>query len=160
MNINGNIRNNFGALNVRAFKKMADKVNERNEFDARSSPPNIQQTFVAYITGNVTVLTGRRWKYTWGLAHLDSSNLFEQRSGASLTYTNTGIYAYNTVEALQQSGSGSYDGPGFLDGNIPTGFALQPIKEGTCVHMLMSRGGDSLLKFTFCVSNAIDGACP
>lgn len=159
MNINGNIRNNFGALNVRAFKKMADKVNERSEFDARSSPPNIQQTFVAYITGNVAVITGRRWKYTWGLAHLDSSNLFEQRSGASLTYTNTGIYAYNTVEALQQA-SGTKNGPGFTHANIPSGFTLQPIATGTCVHMLMSRGGDSLLKFTFCVPNAIDGACP
>lgn len=159
MNINGNIRNNFGALNVRAFKKMADKVNERNEFDARSSPPNIQQTFVAWITGNVVVITGRRWKYTWGLAHLDSSNLFEQRSGASLTYTNTGIYAYNTVESLQQA-SGTKNGPGFTHANIPSGFTLQPIATGTCVHMLMSRGGDSLLKFTFCVPNAIDGACP
>ena len=158
MNISGNIRNNFGALNVRAFKKMADKVNERNEFDARSSPPNIQQTFVAYITGNVTVISNRRWKYTWGLAHLDSSNLFEQRSGASLTYTNTGIYAYNTVEALQQA-SGTKNGPGFLNANLPVGFLLQPIATGTCVHMLMSRGGDSLLKFTFCVSNAIDGTC-
>ena len=159
MNINGNIRNNFGALNVRAFKKMADKVNERNEFDARSSPPNIQQTFVAYITGNVVVITGRRWKYTWGLAHLDSSNLFEQRSGASLTYTNTGIYAYNTVESLQQA-SGTKNGPGFTHANIPSGFTLQPIATGTCVHMLMSRGGDSLLKFTFSVANAIDGTCP
>ena len=159
MNINGNIRNNFGALNVRAFKKMADKVNERNEFDARSSPPNIKQTFVAWITGNVVVITGRRWKYTWGLAHLDSSNLFEQRSGASLTYTNTGIYAYNTVESLQQA-SGTKNGPGFTHANIPSGFTLQPIATGTCVHMLMSRGGDSLLKFTFCVPNAIDGACP
>ena len=159
MNINGNIRNNFGALNVRAFKKMADKVNERSEFDARSSPPNIQQTFVAYITGNVAVITGRRWKYTWAIAHLDSSNLFEQRSGASLTYTNTGIYAYNTVEALQQA-SGTKNGPGFTHANIPSGFTLQPIATGTCVHMLMSRGGDSLLKFTFCVPNAIDGACP
>jgi hypothetical protein len=158
MNINGNIPNNFGALNVRAFKKMADKVNERNEFDARSSPPNIQQTFVAYITGNVVVTTGRRWKYTWGLAHLDSSNLFEQRSGASLTYTNTGIYAYNTVEALQQSGT--KDGPGLTHTSIPSGFTLQPIATGTCVHMLMSRGGDSLLKFTFSVANAIDGTCP
>jgi len=158
MNINGNIRNNFGALNVRAFKKMADKVNERNEFDARSSPPNIQQTFVAYITGNTVVTTGRRWKYTWGLAHLDSSNLFEQRSGASLTYTNTGIYAYNTVEALQQSGT--KDGPGLTHSSIPSGFTLQPIATGTCVHMLMSRGGDSLLKFTFSVANAIDGTCP
>jgi len=158
MNINGNIRNNFGALNVRAFKKMADKVNERNEFDARSSPPNIQQTFVAYITGNVVVTTGRRWKYTWGLAHLNSSNLFEQRSGASLTYTNTGIYAYNTVEALQQSGT--KDGPGLTHSSIPSGFTLQPIATGTCVHMLMSRGGDSLLKFTFSVANAIDGTCP
>lgn len=157
MNINGNIRNNFGALNVRAFKKMADKVNERSEFDARSSPPNIQQTFVAYITGNVTVISNRRWKYTWGLAHLDSSNLFEQRSGASLTYTNTGIYAYNTVEALQQTGTSN--GPGFLNANIPSGFTLQPIATGTCVHMLMSRGGDSLLKFTFSVANAIDGTC-
>ena len=158
MNINGNIRNNFGALNVRAFKKMADKVNERSEFDARSSPPNIQQTFVAYITGNVTVISNRRWKYTWGLAHLDSSNLFEQRSGASLTYTNTGIYAYNTVEALQQTGTSN--GPGFLNANLPSGFLLKPIATGTCVHMLMSRGGDSLLKFTFCVPNAIDGTCP
>lgn len=158
MNINGNIRNNFGALNVRAFKKMADKVNERKEFDARSSPPNIQQTFVAYITGNVTVISNRRWKYTWGLAHLDSSNLFEQRSGASLTYTNTGIYAYNTVESLQQT-SGTKNGPGFTHANIPSGFTLQPIATGTCVHMLMSRGGDSLLKFTFCVPNAIDGTC-
>ena len=157
MNINGNIRNNFGALNVRAFKKMADKVNERSEFDARSSPPNIQQTFVAYITGNVTVISNRRWKYTWGLAHLDSSNLFEQRSGASLTYTNTGIYAYNTVEALQQTGTSN--GPGFLNANLPSGFLLQPIATGTCVHMLMSRGGDSLLKFTFSVANAIDGTC-
>lgn len=159
MNINGNIRNNFGALNVRAFKKMADKVNERSEFDARSSPPNIQQTFVAYITGNVTVISNRRWKYTWGLAHLDPSNLFEQRSGASLTYTNTGIYAYNTVEALQQT-SGTKNGPGFTHANIPSGYTLQPIATGTCVHMLMSRGGDSLLKFTFCVPNAIDGTCP
>jgi hypothetical protein len=159
MNINGNIRNNFGALNVRAFKKMADKVNERSEFDARSSPPNIQQTFVAYITGNVVVITGRRWKYTWGLAHLDSSNLFEQRSGASLTYTNTGIYAYNTIESLQQA-SGTKNGPGFTHANIPSGFTLQPIATGTCVHMLMSRGGDSLLKFTFSVANAIDGTCP
>lgn len=159
MNINGNIRNNFGALNVRAFKKMADKVNERNEFDARSSPPNIQQTFVAYITGNVAVITGRRWKYTWAIAHLDSSNLFEQRSGASLTYTNTGIYAYNTIESLQQT-AGNKNGPGFTHSYIPSGFTLQPIATGTCVHMLMSRGGDSLLKFTFCVPNAIDGTCP
>jgi len=160
MNINGNIRNNFGALNVRAFKKMADKVNERNEFDARSSQPNTQQTFVAYITGNVTVISNKRWKYTWNLAHLDSSNLFESRSGASLTYTNTGIYAYNTVEALQQASGATYDGPGFLHSHIPSGFTLQPIATGTCVHMLMSRGGDSLLKFSFCVSNAIDGTCP
>ena len=158
MNINGNIRNNFGALNVRAFKKMADKVNERNEFDARSNQPNTQQTFVAYITGNVTVISNRRWKYTWNLAHLDSSNLFESRSGASLTYTNTGIYAYNTVESLQQT-SGTKNGPGFTHANIPSGYTLQPIATGTCVHMLMSRGGDSLLKFTFSVANAIDGTC-
>jgi len=159
MNINGNIRNNFGALNVRAFKKMADKVNERREFDSRPNPPDIQQTFVAYITGNSVVISGRRWKYTWGLAHLDSSNQFEQRSGASLTYTNTGIYAYNTIESLQQT-SGSLNGPGFIDASIPSGYTLQPISAGTCVHMLMSRGGDSLLKFTFCVPNAIDGTCP
>ncbi|NDG65026.1 MAG: hypothetical protein EBY29_16435 [Planctomycetes bacterium] len=59
---------------------------------------------------------------------------------------------------MQQT-SGTYDGPGITHANIPTGFTLQPIANGTYVQMLMSRSADSKMTFTFCVSNAIDGAC-
>lgn len=159
MNIKPNISGKFGPLTSRGFNAMAKKVNERSSTDTRGDRDARPSVFIAKITAATVVVANRRWKYEWSAAWLDSSNVFEAISGSSLTYATQGnIYAFNTVEALQQT-SGTYDGPGITHANIPTGFALQPIATGTYVQMLMSRSADSKMTFTFCVSNAIDGAC-
>lgn len=160
MNIKPNITGKFGPLTSRGFNAMAKKVNERSSIDTRGDRDARPSVFIAKITAATVVIASRRWKYEWSAAWLNASNVFEAISGSNLSYaTQGGIYAYNTVEALQQT-SGSMDGPGITHANIPTGFALQAIATGTYVQMLMSRSADSKMTFTFCVSNAIDGACP
>ena len=159
MNIKPNISGKFGPLTSRGFNAMAKKVNERSSTDTRGDRDPRPSVFIAKITAATVVIANRRWKYEWSAAWLNASNVFEAISGSNLTYATQGnIYAYNTVEALQQT-SGTYDGPGITHANIPTGFTLQPIANGTYVQMLMSRSADSKMTFTFCVSNAIDGAC-
>jgi len=159
MNIKPNISGKFGPLTSRGFNAMAKKVNERSSTDTRGDRDARPSVFIAKITAATAVIANRRWKYEWSAAWLNASNVFEAISGSNLTYATQGnIYAYNTVEALQQT-SGTYDGPGITHANIPTGFTLQPIANGTYVQMLMSRSADSKMTFTFCVSNAIDGAC-
>jgi len=159
MNIKPNISGKFGPLTSRGFNAMAKKVNERSSTDTRGNRDARPSVFIAKITAATVVIANRRWKYEWSAAWLNASNVFEAISGSNLTYATQGnIYAYNTVEALQQT-SGTYDGPGITHANIPTGFTLQPIATGTYVQMLMSRSADSKMTFTFCVSNAIDGAC-
>ncbi|MSX62348.1 MAG: hypothetical protein F2762_03045 [Actinobacteria bacterium] len=146
-------------MTSRGFNAMAKKVNERSSTDTRGDRDARPSVFIAKITAATVVIAGRRWKYEWSAAWLDASNVFEAISGSNLSYATQGnIYAYNTVEALQQT-SGAKDGPGVTHSNIPSGFALQPIATGTYVQMLMSRSADSKITFTFCVSNAIDGAC-
>jgi len=159
MNIKPNISGKFGPLTSRGFNAMAKKVNERSSTDTRGDRDARPSVFIARIMNYDIVIANRRWRYEWSAAWLNASNVFEAISGSNLTYaTQGGIYAYNTVEALQQT-SGAKDGPGFTHSNIPTGFTLQPIAVGTCVQMLMSRSADSKMTFTFCVSNAIDGGC-
>ena len=159
MNIKPNITGKFGPLTSRGFNAMAKKVNERSSTDTRGDRDARPSVFIAKITAATVVIAGRRWKYEWSAAWLDASNVFEAISGSNLSYATQGnIYAYNTVEALQQT-SGAKDGPGITHSNIPTGFALQEIATGTYVQMLMSRSADSKITFTFCVANAIDGAC-
>ena len=159
MNIKPNITGKFGPLTSRGFNAMARKVNERSSTDTRGDRDARPSVFIARIMNYDIVIANRRWRYEWSAAWLNASNVFEAISGSNLSYATQGnIYAYNTVEALQQT-SGTYDGPGITHSNIPTGFTLQPIAIGTCVQMLMSRSADSKITFTFCVPNAIDGSC-
>lgn len=159
MNIKPNITGKFGPLTSRGFNAMAKKVNEQSSTDTRGDRDARPSVFIAKITAATVVIAARRWKYEWSSAWLNASNVFETISGSNLSYATQGnIYAYNTVEALQQT-SGAKDGPGITHANIPSGFTLQPIATGTYVQMLMSRSADSKMTFTFCVSNAIDGAC-
>ena len=116
------------------------------------------KVFIAEITGNVTVISNRRWKYTWGKSRLQASDKTFVFETSPLTYTNTLIYAYNACEALQQA-SGTYDGPGITHANIPAGYLLKPIKNGTNVLMLQSRDDLGNVTFVFSLANAIDGAC-
>ena len=157
MDIKPNIKNNFGPFTPRGFNKLAAKANESKLFETSKNFDKLPPLFIAQITGSVDVISNRRWKYTWNSGNLDSSALFQSRT-ESITYGKTGVYAYNTCEALQQS-SGDYNGPGITHANIPTGYLLKPIATGTYVHMFMSRGSDSKISFTFTLANAIDGTC-
>jgi hypothetical protein len=157
MDIKPNIKNNFGPFTPRGFNKLAAKANESKLFETSKNFDKLPPLFIAQITGSVDLIANRRWKYTWNSGNLDSSGLFQSRT-ESITYGKTGVYAYNTCEALQQA-SGTYNGPGITHIYIPTGYLLKPIESGTFVHMFMSRGSDSKISFTFTLANAIDGTC-
>ena len=157
MDIKPNIKNNFGPFTTRGFNKLAAKANESKLFETSKNFDKLPPLFIAQITGSVDVIANRRWKYTWNSGNLDSSGLFQSKT-ESITYSKTGVYAYNTCEALQQA-SGTKNGPGITHANIPTGYLLKPIESGTFVHMFMSRGSDSKISFTFTLANAIDGTC-
>jgi len=157
MDIKPNIRSNFGPLSPRGFNKIAAKANERTTRDATRDLLPGTKVFIAVITGNTEIISNRRWKYTWSQSYLKSSNkLFTQ----STTYlvSAAGTEAYNTCEALQQSGD-PQDGPGVTHTNIPAGYALQPIATDTNVLMFQSRDDLGAVTFVFSLANAIDGAC-
>ena len=158
MDLKPNIRSGFGPITTRGWNKISAKANERTRTDSTSAFIDRQPFFIAKITSSTAVIANRRWKYEWAEGTLGATDLFELVSGSSYTYTNTGDYAYNTCEALQQT-SGTKDGPGITHANIPSGYTLQPIATGTYVHMFMSRGSDSKISFTFTLANAIDGTC-
>ena len=162
MNLKPNIDGSFGPFSQRGFKKLTDKVNEKKQGDLSRYAPRVLNVFLAKITANTTVITNRRWKYAWEEAeqYTDTVQKFQTKGGSSITSATTTIgYAYNTVEALQQT-SGTKNGPGFTHANIPSGFTLQPIATGTVVLMHASiNATDGSQAFSFCVSNAIDGTC-
>ena len=159
MDLKPNIKSGFGPITTRGWNKISAKANERTRTDSTSAFIDRQPFFIAKITASTTIIANRRWKYEWAEGTLGATDLFELVSGSSYTYTNTGDYAYNTCEALQQT-SGTYDGPGITHANIPAGYALQPIADGTYVHMFVNRSSNSNIIFTFTIANAIDGACP
>ena len=158
MDLKPNIRSGFGPMTTRGWNKISAKANERTRTDSTSSFIDRHPFFIAKITASTAVISGRRWKYQWAEGTLGATDLFELVSGSSYTYTNTGDYAYNTCEALQQT-SGTYDGPGITHANIPSGYTLQPIADGTYVHMFVNRSSNSNIIFTFTIANAIDGTC-
>jgi len=161
MNIKPNIDGSFGPFSQRGFKKLTDKVNEKKQNDLRKNAPQVFNVFLAMITANTVIITGRRWRYAWEQAeqYTDTIQKFQTRAGSTINSANTLIYAYNTVEALQQT-SGTKDGPGLTHASIPSGFTLQPIATGTVVLMHASiNATDGSQAFSFCVSNAIDGTC-
>ena len=158
MDLKPNIRSGFGPITTRGWNKISAKANERTRTDSTSAFIDRQPFFIAKITASTAVISGRRWKYQWAEGTLGATDLFELVSGSSYTYTNTGDYAYNTCEALQQT-SGTYDGPGITHANIPSGYTLQPIADGTYVHMFVNRSSNSNIIFTFTIANAIDGTC-
>jgi len=159
MDLKPNIKSGFGPMTTRGWNKISAKANERTRTDSTNSFLDRHPFFIAKITGSTVIIQDRRWKYQWAEGTLGSTNLFELVSGSSYTYTNTGDYAYNTCEALQQT-SGTYDGPGITHANIPAGYLLQPIADGTFVHMFVDRSANSNIIFTFSMANAIDGSCP
>ena len=158
MDLKPNIRSGFGPITTRGWNKISAKANERTRTDSTSAFIDRQPFFIAKITSSTTIIANRRWKYEWAEGTLGATDLFELVSGSSYTYTNTGDYAYNTCEALQQA-SGTKDGPGITHANIPAGYALQPIADGTYVHMFVNRSSNSNIIFTFTIANAIDGSC-
>ena len=162
MNLKPNIDGSFGPFSQRGFKKLTDKVNEKKQGDLSRYAPRVLNVFLAKITGNTTVITNRRWKYEWEEAeqYTDTVQKFQTKGGSAITSATTVIgFAYNTVEALQQT-SGTKDGPGLTHASIPSGFTLQPIATGTVVLMHASiNATDGSQAFSFCVSNAIDGTC-
>ena len=161
MNLKPNIDGSFGPFSQRGFKKLTDKVNEKKQGDLSRYAPRVLNVFLAKITGNTTVITNRRLKYAWEEAeqYTDTIQKFQTKGGSAITSATTVIgFAYNTVEALQQTGTSN--GPGFLNANLPSGFLLQPIATGTYVLMHASiNATDGSQAFSFCVSNAIDGTC-
>ena len=161
MDLKPNIKSGFGPITTRGWNKISAKANERTRTDSTSSFIDRHPFFIAKITASTAVIAGRRWKYQWAEGTLGSTDLFELVSGSSYTYTNTGDYAYNTCEALQQdTTSNPKDGPGITHSNIPSGYTLQPIADGTYVHMFVNRSSNSNIIFTFTIANAIDGTCP
>jgi len=158
MDLKPNIKSGFGPMTTRGWNKISAKANERTRTDSTNSFLDRNPFFIAKITGTTVIIADRRWKYQWAEGTLGATNLFELVSGSSYTYTNTGDYAYNTCEALQQS-SGQYYGPGVTAANIPAGYLLQPIAVGTYVHMFVDRSANSNIIFTFSMANAIDGTC-
>ena len=158
MDLKPNIKSGFGPITTRGWNKISAKANERTRTDSTSAFIDRQPFFIAKITASTVVISGRRWKYEWEEGTLGATDLFEVVSGSSYTYTNTGDYAYNTCEALQQT-SGTYDGPGITHSYIPSGYTLQPIADGTYVHMFVNRSSNSNIIFTFTIANAIDGTC-
>ena len=157
MDIKPNIRSNFGPLSPRGFNKIAAKANERTTKDATRDLSTGTKVFTAVILGNTTIITDRRWKYSWSQSYLKSSDKLFYQSSTHLISA-TGTEAYNTCEALQQS-SGTKNGPGITHTNIPAGYKLQPIATGTNVLMFQSRDDLGAVTFVFSLANAIDGAC-
>ena len=152
----------FGPLTQRGFKKLADKVNERKKYDTSGNKRTNSNVFLAKIVAASTVITNRRWKYTWVEAeqYTSGSQKFQTKGGSTFNSDTTTLgYAYNTCESLQQD-SGTIDGPGLTHGNIPSGFYLKPIAAGTVVLMHTSfNATDGAQAFSFCLTNAIDGVC-
>ena len=157
MDIKPNIRSNFGPLSPRGFNKIAAKANERTTKDATRDLSSGTKVFTAVILGNTTIITDRRWKYSWSQSYLKSSDKLFYQSSTHLISA-TGTEAYNTCEALQQS-SGSQNGPGFINANIPSGFKLKAIATGTNVLMFQSRDDLGNVTFVFSLANAVDGTC-
>lgn len=159
MNLKPNIRGSIGPFTPRGYNKIAQAVNKVKDAQEFDKPSPIPSVFLAKILVSTVVLAGRRWKYTWAVANQLHSDFKLQADGASdLTYASTQVYAYNGCEGLQQNG-GTFDGPGFTHANIPSGYTLQPIANGTYVIMLMVPDSDGALSFVFSIPNAIDGTC-
>jgi hypothetical protein len=160
LNIRPNIAGGMGAITPRAWNKIASVVN-RNEpaIDQSRNQRKAQQVFLAKITGNNTIISNRRWSYTWTTAAFDvTTNKFKAAIGTALI-SDTNQLAYNTVEGLQQD-SGTKNGPGVLHANIvAAGYALQPIATGTYVLLFGTADSTGKQIYVFSVANAIDGSC-
>ena len=159
MDLKPNIKSGFGPITTRGWNKISAKANERTRTDSTSAFIDRQPFFIAKITASTTIIANRRWKYEWAEGTLGATDLFELVSGSSYTYTNTGDYAYNTCEALQQA-SGTKNGPGVLHANIvAAGYTLQPIASGTYVLLFGTADSTGKQIYVFSVANAIDGSC-
>ena len=149
----------MGAITPRAWNKIASVVNKNAPAtDQSRNQRKAQQVFIAIITGNSSIITNRRWSYSWKSAEFDvPSNKFKAATGSALIDANQS--AYNTVEGLQQE-TGAYNGPGITHANIPSGYLLKPIATGTYVLMFGTASSNGKHIYVFSVANAIDGSCP
>ena len=159
MNIQPNISGGMGAITPRAWQKIASVVNKNDPATNQSGNlRKAQQVFLAKITGSNTIISNRRWSYTWTSAAFDVPTAkFKAAIGTALI-SDTNQLAYNTVEGLQQD-SGTKNGPGITHSNIPAGYTLQPIATGTYVLMFGTAGSTGNQIYVFSVANAIDGTC-
>jgi len=150
----------MGAITPRAWQKIASVVNKNDPAtDQSRNLRKAQQVFLAKITGSNTIISNRRWSYTWTSAAFDVPTAkFKTAIGTALI-SDTNQLAYNTVEGLQQDTSATYNGPGITNANIPAGYTLQPIATGTYVLMFGTAGSTGNQIYVFSVANAIDGTC-
>jgi len=150
----------MGAITPRAWHKIASVVNKNAPATNQSrNQRKAQQVFLAKITGSNTIISNRRWSYTWTSAAFDVPTAkFKAAIGTALI-SDTNQLAYNTVEGLQQDTGATKDGPGITHSNIPAGYTLQPIATGTYVLMFGTAGSTGNQIYVFSVANAIDGTC-
>jgi hypothetical protein len=150
----------MGAITPRAWHKIASVVNKNDPATNQSrNQRKAQQVFLAKITGSNTIISNRRWSYTWTSAAFDVPTAkFKAATGTALI-SDTNQLAYNTVEGLQQDTGATKNGPGITHANIPAGYTLQPIASGTYVLMFGTAGSTGNQIYVFSVANAIDGAC-
>ena len=152
MDIKPNIRKGFGPMSTRGWNKIANKANERspaNDARGRKSNASGSSGDLAIVLTASTIGT-RRWKYIVSLCEFNlTTQMFEEINNSALT-----LDAYNTIESLQATDI-TRNGPGFTETAIPSGYALQPIGDGTVVIVTKING-----VYFFSVPNPIDGECP
>ena len=149
----------MGAITPRAWNRIASVVNRNAPAtDQSRNQRKAQQVFLAKITGSTTIISNRRWSYTWTSAAFDVSTAKFTTATGSALINDTNRLAYNTVEGLQQN-NGTHNGPGITAAHIPTGFELQPIAVGTYVLMFGTASSNGNQIYVFSVANAIDGEC-
>lgn len=160
MNIQPNIAGGMGAITPRAWNKIASVVNRNDPAtDQSRNQRKAQQVFLAKITGSTSIITNRRWSYTWTSAAFDVTTAKFKAATGSALISDTNQLAYNTVEGLQQDTGATKDGPGITHSNIPAGYTLQPIASGTYVLMFGTADSTGKQVYVFSVANAIDGTC-
>lgn len=160
MRIKPNIRSSIGMITPRVFNKIAKTCNKREKELEPTSREYRPTVFFACIIDATEVVAGRQWKYTWTRSQITVSTTaeFVMTDEYSLNYNNGNFYAWNGCE-MAHLANGDYNGPGFLNANIPVGYSLQPICVGTHVIMMSERSTDGNLIFVFSIPNAIDGTC-
>lgn len=141
----------------RAAANMLQRANSDFSTDRELENYRTQVPFVpAKITGNVQVVPGIKWKYEWREVRFTESTTSTANKTNGLWSVSHG-FAYNWNEL---NNSVTFWAPLGGLANVPTGFALKPMSNGTPILLFPIRDTTGAMFWCFDKVNAIDGPCP